>query len=293
MGVKIGGRSAKRIEIKGVISLYSKFSGGEMFNPKVFVAEFIGTFALVFVGAAAGMYNVGLLGVALAHGLTLAVFAYAYGHISGTHINPAVTLGLATNGNIKWGDAVVYWAAQFSGAALAAFLLRMFVSLIDANALAATATAGVLTVDHPYYALAVEAILTFFLVNTVLHAAVDGKAGPLAGLAIGLTLTVAILAGGPLTGASLNPARSFGPALFNITNDTPDYLNPMLYLVYFVGPFVGAILAVLVYQLFKYEPAELEEFEEVEVAEEAIEEPEIVEPVKKTARKPAVRKTDK
>src|SRR5215813_4744551 len=103
----------------GVILVQVKLLGGEMFNPKVFVAEFIGTFALVFVGAAAGLYNVGLLGVALAHGLTLAVFAYVFGYISGTHINPAVTLGLAANGNIKWSEAVVYWVAQFSGASAA------------------------------------------------------------------------------------------------------------------------------------------------------------------------------
>ena len=180
-----------------------------MASPKVFVAEFIGTFALVFVGAAAGLYNVGLLGVALAHGLTLAVFAYVYGHISGTHINPAVTLGMAANGNIKWRDAAVYWVAQFSGAALAAFLLRMFVSLIDPNAFSAAATNGVLIAEHPYYAMGIEALLTFLLVNTVLHVSVGDKAGPFAGLAIGLTYTIAILAGAPLTGASLNPARSW------------------------------------------------------------------------------------
>jgi len=269
-----------------------------MFNLKAFVAEFIGTFALVFVGAAAGMYNVGLLGVALAHGLTVAVFVYAYGHISGTHINPAVTLGLAANGNLKWGDAAVYWVAQFSGAALAAYLLRMFVTPINANAFANTVTAGALTVDHPYLALAVEALLTFFLVNSILHTAVDGKAGQLAGLAIGLTLTIAILAGGPLTGASLNPARTFGPALFNTVSNSPDYLNPMLYLVYFVGPFVGSILAVLIYQLFKYEPAEFEESDEVEIVEEVVvleAEPAPEEPVKKkTARKSSTtRKTSK
>jgi len=265
-----------------------------MFNLKVFVAEFIGTFALVFVSAAAGMYNVGLLGVALAYGLTLVVFTYAYGHISGAHVNPAVTLGLATNGNIKWSDAFVYWVGQFGGAVFAAYLLRMFVSLVDASAFAAAATKGVLTVDHPYYALTVEALLTFFLVNTVLHAAVDGKAGPLAGLAIGLTLTVAILAGGPLTGASLNPARTFGPAVFNMTDTTPDYLNPMLYLVYFIGPFVGSILAVLVYQLFKYEPTPMEEFEEVEVVEETVEVvdvPVVEDAAKKPTRKPTARKT--
>lgn len=241
-----------------------------MFNPKVFVAEFIGTFALVFVGAAAGLYNVGLLGVALAHGLTLAVFAYVFGYISGTHINPAVTLGLAANGNIKWSEAVVYWVAQFSGASAAAFLLHAVVSLIDPNAFAGTATHGVLTTEHPYYALTLEALLTFFLVNTVLHTAVGGKAGPFAGLAIGLTLTIAILGGGPLTGASLNPARSFGPAIFTsaITAGKPDLQNPTLYLVYFIGPFLGAILAALLYQFFKFEFVVKEEADEVEEDEE-------------------------
>ena len=263
-----------------------------MANPKVFVAEFIGTFALVFVGAAAGLYNVGLLGIALAYGLTLAVFAYVYGYISGTHINPAVTLGLAANGNIKWGDAAVYWVAQFSGAALAAFLLRTFVSLIDPNAFAAAASNGVLNAEHPYYALGLEALLTFFLVNTVLHASVGGKAGPFAGLAIGLTYTIAILAGGPLTGGSLNPARSFGPAIFTqaLKEGTPDWQNPMLYLIYFVGPFIGAIIAVLIYQ-FLSAPTVTEEdevdFEEVEEVEEVV----VVE--EKPAKKAAARKSTK
>lgn len=263
-----------------------------MSNPKVFVAEFIGTFALVFVGAASAMYNVGLLGIALAHGLTLAVFAYAYGHISGTHLNPAVTLGLASHGNIKWSDAAVYWVAQFSGAALAAFLLRMFVSLIDPNAFSAAATNGVLIAEHPYYAMGIEALLTFFLVNTVLHASVGGKAGPFAGLAVGLTYTIAILAGAPLTGASLNPARSFGPAIFTTALDgvTPDFQNPMLYLVFFVGPFIGAIVAVLVYQLLSAPTVSVEEddddFEDVEVEE-------IVVVEEKPARKTAARKSTK
>jgi len=265
-----------------------------MTSAKVFVAEFIGTFALVFVGAAAGLYNVGLLGIALAYGLTLAVFAYVYGHISGTHINPAVTLGMAANGNIKWSDAAVYWVAQFFGAALAAFLLRTFVSQVDANAVAGIATNGVLTASHPYYAMSLEALLTFFLVNTVLHTAVGGRAGPFAGWAIGTTYTIAILGGGPLTGASLNPARSFGPALFTeaIKAGTPDWQNPMLYLIYFVGPFIGSIIAVLLYQVFKSEPEmsdELEKVEELEVVEKVI----IEEPVKKTVRKPAARTSTK
>ncbi len=263
-----------------------------MANPKVFVAEFIGTFALVFVGAAAGLYNVGLLGIALAHGLTLAVFAYVYGHVSGTHINPAVTLGLAANGNIKWGDAAVYWVAQLSGAALAAFLLKTLVSLIDPNAFAAAATNGVLNAEHPYYAMGLEALLTFFLVNTVLHVAVGGKAGPFAGWAIGTTLTIAILAGGPLTGGSLNPARSFGPAIFTqaLKEGTPDWQNPMFYLIYFVGPFIGAIVAVLIYQFLSASTVTTEDevdFEEMEEIEEVV----VVE--EKPAKETAARKSTK
>lgn len=267
-----------------------------MFNSKVFVAEFIGTFALVFVGAAAGVYgqSLGLLGIALAHGLTLAVFVYAFGHISGTHINPAVTLGLAVNGTIKWVEAIVYWVAQFSAAIVAAFLLRTFLTPLSADAFSGAATSGLLGADHLYYAMGLEALLTFFLVNTILHTAVGGRAGPFAGWAIGTTLAIAILAGGPLTGASLNPARSFGPAVFTsaLSAGTPDYQNPMFYVIYFVGPFLGSLLAVGLYQFFTYQPMTMEDFEddeeeEIEVVAEVVDEP-----VKKpAARKPAARKT--
>lgn len=215
-----------------------------MFNYKVFVAELIGTFALVFVGAAAGLYNDGLLTVALAHGLTMAVMAYAFGHISGAHINPAVTFGLALNGTVKWADAVVYWIAQFAGAVLAAYTLNAIVGVVNPQAFAGAQTTGVLTTDFPYYAFAVEALLTFFLVNTVLHTAVAGKAGQFAGLAIGTTWAIAILAGGPLTGASLSPARTFGPAVV-----LGAAREGMMYLIYFAGPLLGAAVAVGVYKL--------------------------------------------
>jgi len=270
-----------------------------MFNYKVFVAEFIGTFALVFVGSAAGIYgqSVGLLGIALAHGLTLAAFIYVYGDISGTHINPAVTLGLALNGTVKWIEALVYWVAQFAGAVVAAFLLHTFVVVLSPDAFAGAATTGLLTdvTKYPvYYALGLEALLAFFLVNSVLHTTADGKVVPFAGLAIGLTYTIAILAGGPLTGASLNPARSFGPAVFTSVLDAskPDIQNPMLYLIYFVGPFAGSIIAVLVYKFFQYTPATNDEFDEDEIeVVEFIEEVVIEEPMKKPARKPAARKS--
>jgi aquaporin Z len=257
--------------------------GEFMFNYKVFVAELVGTFALVFIGAAIGMYNDGLLSVALAHGLTLAVFAYAFGHISGTHINPAVTFGLALNGTIKWSDTLVYWVAQFAGAILAAYALSTTVALVSPEAFAAAQTQGVLTEQFPYYAAAIEALLTFFLVNTILHTAVGGKGGPLAGWAIGATLTVAILAGGPLTGGSLNPARTFGPAVVAGT-----VANGMMYLIYFVGPLLGAALAVGLYKLLNTPDAgpDLEpvpDLDEAPVEEEPIKE-------KPVRRKPAVRK---
>jgi len=211
-----------------------------MFNSKVFVAELIGTFALTFIGAGAGVAGAGLVGVALAHGFVLAVFAYVYGHISGTHVNPAVTFGLAINGTITWGQAAVYWIAQFLGALLAAFLLKTFTPGGD---ISGGATVGSLTHSAPLLAWGVEIVLTFFLLNTILHAAVAGKAGPFAGWAIGTTLAFAILAGGPLTGASLNPARTFGPALF-----TGALTDPYTYLIYLLGPLIGATLAVIVFQ---------------------------------------------
>lgn len=235
-----------------------------MFKSKVFLAEFIATFALVFIGASAGIVTGGdLVAIALAHGLTLAVFVYAYGHISGTHANPAVTFGLALQGAVKWGEAVVsYWIPQFVGAITAAFLLKLFLDPLSPQAFAGAATTGALNADYPFYAMVVEVILTFFLVNTILHTLVGGKGGQLTGLAIGLTYAVAILAGGPLAGGSLNPARTFGPALF-----TGDWKDPMIYLIFFLGPLLGALIAVAAYQFFSAE-ASAEEVDEEDEADE-------------------------
>lgn len=236
-----------------------------MFNSKVFVAELIGTFALVFVGAFAGIYSGGqdLVLVALAHGLTLAVFVYAFGHISGTHVNPAVTFGLALQGVVDWGKAVVsYWIPQFLGAIGAAYLLQVFIAPLSAEAVAGAATAGALTDPFPYHAMGLEVLLTFFLVNTILHTAVSGKGGMFSGLAIGLTLAIAIMAGGPLTGASLNPARTFGPAVV-----TGSFSDPMTYMIYFLGPLFGATLAVVVYQFLSKDDEEVDDMEDVEEGE--------------------------
>ncbi len=249
-----------------------------MFNSKVFLAEFIGTFALVFVGMSAGIVNAGLVEIALAHGFTLAVFAYAYGHISGTHVNPAVTFGLALNGTVKWGQAVFYWIAQFAGAILAAFLLKTILAALGGT-IDAGQTVGALTDKAPVLAMVMEAILTFFLVNTILHTAVAGKGGRFAGWAIGITLAFAILAGGPFTGGSLNPARTFGPAIILL----PGSISVYTFVIYLFGPLIGSTFAVLVYNFFN--SAE-------EIVEEEETEPVVVEemPVK-AVKKPAARKT--
>ncbi len=204
-------------------------------NRKALLAEAVGTFALIFIGAGSGALGVGgLVGVALAHGLTLMVIAYAYGPISGAHINPAVTFAVALSGKMSWRDALSYWVVQLLGAALAAAAL-FFVFGGASNGLGATLPAdGVSNMQ----VLLLEALLTFLLVNTIFRTALAKEGNNMAGLAIGFTLVAAILMGGPITGASLNPARTFGPALFTGTLD-------QLWL-YVVGPFAGAAGAVLV-----------------------------------------------
>ena len=204
-------------------------------NTKNLAAEFVGTFALIFIGAGAlAIGQANLVGVALAHGLVIVAFAYAYGHISGTHINPAVTLGLLIAGEIEFVVAIGYWIVQFLGGILGAIVLNAV--LPDAGDLGVTILGEGVGVGQ---GLVVEIVLTFFLVNTIFNTAVSGKAGNFAGLAIGLTLVLCILMGGPLTRASLNPARTLGPAVVS-GNYTDIWL-------YFVGPLVGAILAALLY----------------------------------------------
>ena len=254
-----------------------------MFKSKVFVAELIGTFALVFVGAFSGIFaGQNLLIVALGNGITLAVIVYVYGHISGAHVNPAVTFGLALQGVVDWGKAAVsYWIPQFLGAIAAAFMVKTFLAPLSVDAVNGMASVGALNDAFPYHAMGLEVLLAFFLVNTYLHMSVSGKGGQFTGLAIGLTLSMAILGGGPLSGASLNPARTFGPAVI-----TGSWNDPMTYMIYFLGPLFGATLAVVAYQFFNKEDEEFDDVKEMEVVSEK------PAPVKKTAaRKPAAKKT--
>ena len=213
------------------------------------IAEFIGTFALVFIGAGAVMVGSGgLVGVAFAHGLALAIMITAFGHISGGHFNPAVTLGLLVTRRIAGVLAGVYWVMQFAGAVVASLLLWW---IFPAEAIAPARLGAPLL--HPSIGsgagFAMEAIMTFFLVIAVFAIAVDerGAFTAVAGLGIGLVLTMDILCGGPLTGAAMNPARAFGPELVYDVWESYTW-------IYYAGPFVGAILAAVLYELLYLQP---------------------------------------
>jgi len=211
---------------------------------KPFLAEAIGTFGLIFFGAGSIIMNaytdggVGLVGIALAHGVVLAVVITATAHISGGHINPAVTIGVWVGRKIETRMALIYIAAQLLGATVAAaFLAGLYpTAAVDAASLGTPMLADGISVST---GIMIEAILTFFLVFTVFGTAVDSRAPNLGGWAIGLVLVFAILAGGPLTGASLNPARTFGPALLG------GYWTG--HIVYWVGPILGGIVAAGIY----------------------------------------------
>ena len=247
-----------------------------MFKPKVFLAEFIGTFALVFVVVAAVIVSGaggGPVANALAAGFALTALTYVFGHISGGHFNPAVTFAMALNGRVKWLEALFYWIAQFVGAILAAFLLNYFVttlggSMDGAASLGALTNPGSATVQTRMMAMGFEAILTFLLVSAYLQTVMRGKDGGMGGWVYGATYAFAILAGGLFTGASLNPARTLAVSIFAGT--TQSITDPFLYVVYFIGPLFGATLAVLAYNYFNG-IMDIEDDEEDEEETEAVE----------------------
>jgi MIP family channel proteins len=212
------------------------------------VAEFIGTFALIFFGAGsicADQYlrssgGIGLLAIALAHGLAIALMVSAFGHISGGHFNPAVTIGIWVTKRINTMEALLYWAAQLLGGTVAAFILRA--TIPDDTWRAVALGTPELARDFPVWAgMSLEAVATFFLVLVVFATAVDerGAFKAISGFGIGLTITMGILTVGPLTGAALNPARAFGPAL--AANHWAHHG------IYWIGPLAGGFVAGLLY----------------------------------------------
>lgn len=217
---------------------------------KAAIAEFIGTFILVFLGCAAVVVvtvnsGLGPAVPALAHGLGLVGIVFMYGHISGAHVNPAVTLGLLVGNQIKLDRALFYWVAQFLGAIAAALVLRL--TLPEGSPLGETT--GSLTSTNLWGAAILEAFLTFILVSAVYQAAAFNKAGNNAALAIGLTLGACIAGFGAITGASLNPARTLGPA---VVAGEFSYLLP-----YLVGIFAGGAVAGIVHSNFFYSAPEV------------------------------------
>jgi aquaporin TIP len=211
-------------------------------------AEALGTFALVFVGAAVVVVNggfpqsgIGLIGIALAHSVVLSVMITATMTISGGHLNPAVTVGLLAARRISAGSAVAYIAAQLAAAVVAAFLVKL---LLPPNAVRTTMVglpviASSVTMEQ---AIGLELILTFFLVTAVFGTAVSPDAPRVGGFGIGLVLLFDILVGGPLTGAAMNPARAFGPAVA-----AGEWVG---HLVYWIGPLLGGLLAALLWEYF-------------------------------------------
>jgi MIP family channel proteins len=216
-------------------------------------AEFIGTFALIFFGAGSicadqflhGAGGAGLLGIALAHGLAIALMVSALGSVSGGHFNPAVTIGFWVTKRFTTLETISYWVAQLAGATAGAFFLK---AVVPADTWAAVAGGTPeLVRDLPVWTgMALEAITTFFLVLVVFALAVDArsKIGSLAGFAIGLTITMGILVAGPFTGAALNPSRHFGPAL------AAHHWVSGRWEIYWVGPLAGGFLAGLLYDTF-------------------------------------------
>jgi len=210
------------------------------------VAEFIGTFTLIFIGGGAGAISGhDIVAVALANGLAIGIMVSNFGHISGGLFNPAITLGFLATRRITPRLAVIYWIAQFGGAVIAAGILRWLVHKPAFNG--AIPSAPQLGAGRGFV---LEAILTFFLVTAVFATAVDprGAFKSIAGLAIGLTITIDVLFGGPLTGAAMNPARAFGPEL--IGNFWAQGW------IYYFGPALGALVAAIGYDRLYLRPLE-------------------------------------
>jgi MIP family channel proteins len=209
---------------------------------RALAAEFIGTFALVFAGCGAIMVDttthaLGHVGVAISFGLVIMVMVYAVGHISGAHFNPAVTTAFALTRHFAWSRVPFYWAAQLLGAIVAALALRA--TLGDVALLGTTVPAG-----SDLQSLAWEGVLSFFLMFVIMAVATDTRAvGEAAAIAIGATVGLDAMFGGPVSGASMNPARSLGPAIVATHLDSQ--------WVYIVGPIVGMAIAGFAYRYLR------------------------------------------
>lgn len=209
-----------------------------------YIAEFIGTFGIVFAPVALSATSTlpnsdsDLMAAAWVSGLSVLAMIYALGHISAAHFNPAVTLGFAIARRFPWRYVLPYWVAEFLGGIAAAAL----VSLLFGKGYGAHTPASGLVAT----AVATEAVLTFFLMLVIISVATDKRvAGAVPGLAIGLTVVFDVLIGGPVSGGSMNPARSLGPALFAGGAAIANYW------IYVIGPILGAVVAARFYEAIR------------------------------------------
>lgn len=205
-------------------------------NIRALIAEFLGAFALCFIGIGAIAATQGgeLIAIAFAHGLAIGLSVVALGAISGGHFNPAITFGMLITGRINLTGAIGYWIAQLLGGLVAAF----FIGALYGTGAVASGTPAPGASHTAIQALMMEIFLTFFLVAVVFGSAVHNNYS-FAGLAIGLTITMDILAGGAVSGAAMNPARVLGPAI--VGGNWADHW------VYWAGPLIGGGLAALLY----------------------------------------------
>lgn len=221
---------------------------------KKYIAELIGTLVLVFMGCGSAVFlgaasPGGHLAVAFAFGLSIVAMAYVIGNVSGCHINPAVSFGLLLNRRISFSDFIGYVIAQIIGAIIGALLLKVMVGFGITDMTGALGSNGIGNAGGYAGAIVIEIILTFIFVLTILGVTADSSKGSVAGIVIGLTLAFVHIVGIPLTGTSVNPARSIGPALF-AGGDALIHLW-----VFIIAPLVGAAIAAVVYKAFMQKKA--------------------------------------
>lgn len=212
-------------------------------NISRFIAELLGTYALVFFGTGAividSLYGgiITHLGISIAFGFIVMAMIYAFGDISGAHINPAVTIGFWISGRFKAKNVIPYIAFQFIGAVLAS--LSLYILFPEAETMGGTLPTG-----DVWQSFLMEVIITFFLMLVIIHVSSGSKeVGMIAGLAIGVMVLIAAMIGGPVSGASMNPARTLGPAIIS---------GQFTHIwIYFTAPVIGSILAVLSFKLIR------------------------------------------
>ncbi|MFH4983718.1 hypothetical protein AB6A40_010427 [Gnathostoma spinigerum] len=215
------------------------------------IAEFIGSILLVYIGSSQAVTSGNLLNSALAHGLTVSVLVSSLGQISGGHFNPAVTLAVLLCGKMKPMKATFYIISQFLGGILGSFLVSATLSHHQFVQIAGGLT--VTSTDYIWFqGLVCEIILSFFLTQTVILTAIDSTKTALAPLAIGFTVCADILASGVVSGDSMNPARSFGPAVVSsiIGIDRPLSFIWNHHYIFWIGPAIGACCTALLYRSF-------------------------------------------